>query len=133
MNPYTKIAVAFLIATNAATGWLLKNEYDAHAVTKFDLQAKENTIAAMELAAKLDDQEAIKSYERADKACLQNRKNAVEALALPIQEEPKYEADGTLNPVCPVISVRSIQDAGSGAYVPSKSDSQDTSGTQGPQ
>jgi hypothetical protein len=133
MNPYTGIAIAVLLATNAATGWLLKNEYEAHAVTKFDLRAKENTIVAMELAAKLDNQEAIRSYERADKACLQNRKNAVAALALPIQEEPKYEADGTPNPVCPVISVRAIQDAGSGAYMPSEPDGQDTGGTQGPQ
>ncbi len=133
MNPYIGIAIAFLIATNAATGWILKNEYDAHAVTKFDLQAKENTIAAMELAAKLDNQEAIKSYERADKACLQNRKNVVAALALPIQKEPKYEANGTPNPVCPVISVRAVQDAGSGAYVPTEPDGQDIGGTQGPQ
>ena len=133
MSPYTGIAIAVLIATNVATGWILKNEYHAHAVTKFDLQAKENTIAAMELAAKLDAQEAIGAYERAEKACLQNRKNAVAAMAIPTREEPKYEVDGTPNPVCAVISMRDVQAAGSGPYVPAKHDSSNKGGTDGPQ
>jgi hypothetical protein len=115
-TPYTGIAIAILVATNAATAWMLKNEYDAHAVTKFDLKAKESTIAAMELAAKIDAQEAVDSYETAQASCRQNIRAAVSAVRLPkVNPEVTYAPDNTDTPVCDCPSTRlsDIQAAGS--------------------
>ncbi len=94
------IAVAFLV-------WALKGTYDTLKSTQATLAVKIKEITALELAAKLDEQESVSSYESAQNACRQNIRAAVDAARLPkVQPEATYATDDPTTPVCDCPSTR---------------------------
>jgi hypothetical protein len=94
------IAAGFLI-------WALKGTYDTLKSTQATLAIKIKEITTLELAAKLDEQEAVSSYESAQNACRQNIRAAVNAARLPkVKPEATYATDDLSTPVCDCPSTR---------------------------
>jgi hypothetical protein len=87
--------------------------------------------AAIELAAKLDAQQAVEDYEVASDACQSSIRTAVAAVRIKPIEVPRYDQNGSPNPMCPSVSMRDIQAAGDGPFVPTRSGSQVKARTDG--
>lgn len=76
-----------------------------------------NEIEALKLAAEMDDQAAIESYEAADASCRQRIREAVRAAQLPRVNPERIENEDGACPACdcPSVRLRDIQGAGTGA------------------
>lgn len=133
------VAFAILGLACAGLGASTKHFYDlteAQKVKIINLEAKisalQDDLKAEKLSAKLDRQEAIGSYERASDSCDQAIRSAVEAVRLQPVEVPRYDENGAPSATCPTISLRDIQAAGEGPFVPASSGGQSEAGTSSP-
>ena len=124
--------MAALTLISIGLGMALRLQHDQLVKVKAELIAANTRIkaidqerAAIELAAKLDAQQAVEDYEVASDACQNSIRAAVAAVRIKPIEVPRYEQNGSLNPMCPSVSMRDIQAAGGGPFVPASSGSQD--------
>lgn len=139
LSGWAAAAIAVLGLACAGLGASTKHFYDlkeAQKVTITNLEAKISTLQddlrAKKLSAKLDRQEAVGSYERASDSCDQAIRSAVEAVRLQPIEVPRYDENGAPSATCPTISLRDIQTAGEGPFVPASADGQSEARTNSP-
>ena len=92
----------------------LERELDASRTQVMDLT---NEVDALELAAKMDEQAALESYEAADASCRSRIREAVAAVQVPLVNPEKVtDETGSCAPCdCPSRRLRDIQGAGAPA------------------
>ena len=117
MNRLLIGSTAILFGMASALGWGLYNQIQDNGKLRANLATVANELKAERLAAQLDNQEALESYQAASNACQRAIKAAVAAVQLKPIEVPRYDETGAPNPACPAISLQSIQNAGGDANV----------------
>ena len=132
MNRLLIGSTALLFGMSCALGWGLKGQIQENGKLRASLQAVSNELEAERLAAKLDNQEALKSYQSASNACQSAIKAAVAAVKLKPIEVPRYDETGAPNPLCPAISLQSIQNANGDANLSAVDESGGPARTESP-
>ena len=117
MNRLLIGSTAILFGMCGALGWALYNQIQDNGMLRAELASMATEIEAKDLAAKLDNQEALENYQAASNACQRAIKAAVAAVQLKPIEVPRYDETGAPNPACPAFSLSAIQNAGSDANV----------------
>ena len=117
MNRLLIGSTAILFGMCGALGWALYNQIQDNGMLRAELVSMATEIEALNLAAQLDNQEALENYQAASNACQRAIKAAVAAVQLKPIEVPRYDETGAPNPACPAISLSDIQAAGGDANV----------------
>lgn len=133
MNSGIIIAVfALLTALSSGLGWGLYTQIQANGALKKEARMASIALEAQKQIAARAQRDATASYENASDACQASIRSAVAAVKLKPIEVPRYDESGNPSPTCPAVSLRDIQAAGSGAFVPSSSGSESKTGTDIP-
>ena len=132
MNRLLIGSTAILFGMCGALGWALYNQIQDNGMLRAELVSMATEIEALNLAAQLDNQEALENYQAASNACQRAIKAAVAAVQLKPIEVPRYDETGAPNPACPAISLSDIQAAGGDANVSSGSQSGSATRTESP-
>jgi hypothetical protein len=132
MNRLLIGSTAILFAMSAALGFALKAQITDNGKLQAELHTITGELEAQKLAAKMDNQEALANYEAASNACQRAIRAAVAAVRLKPVEIPRYDENGAPNPMCPAISLRSIQNAGGDGDVSARNESGGEAGTESP-
>ena len=132
MNRYLIGSTAILFGMCAALGWALYGQIQDNGMLRSELRSMADEIEAKDLAAKLDNQEALENYQAASNACQRAIKAAVAAVQLKPIEVPRYDENGAPNPACPAISLSAIQNAGGDANLPSSAQGGSEARTESP-
>ena len=132
MNRYLIGSTAILFGMCAALGWALYGQIQDNGMLRSELRSMADEIEAKDLAAKLDNQEALENYQAASNACQRAIKAAVAAVQLKPIEVPRYDENGAPKPACPAISLSAIQNAGGDANLPSSAQGGSEARTESP-
>ena len=132
MNRLLIGSTAILFGMASALGWALYNQIKDNGMLRAELVSMATEIEALNLAAQLDNQEALENYQAASNACQRAIKAAVAAVQLKPIEVPRYDETGAPNPACPAISLSAIQNAGSDANVSAVPESGSAGRTESP-
>ena len=132
MNRLLIGSTALLFGMCGALGWGLYNQIQDNGMLRAELSSMATEIEALNLAAQLDNQEALENYQAASNACQRAIKAAVAAVQLKPIEVPRYDENGAPNPACPAISLSDIQAAGGDANVSAVTESGSATRTESP-
>lgn len=132
MNRYLIGSTAVLFGMASALGWALYGQTQDNGMLRAELASMATEIEAKDLAAKLDNQEALENYQAASNACQRAIRAAVAAVQLKPIEVPRYDETGAPNPACPAYSLSDIQAAGGDANVSSGAQGGSAAGTESP-
>lgn len=132
MNRYLIGSTAILFGMCAALGWSLYNQIQDNGMLRAELRSMATEIEAKDLAAKLDNQEALENYQASSRACQKAIRSAVAAIQIKPIEVPRYDENGAPNPACPAISLRDIQAAGGDANLSSSAQGGSAAGADRP-
>lgn len=132
MNRLLIGSTAILFGMCGALGWALYNQIQDNGMLRAELVSMATEVEALNLAAKLDNQEALENYQAASNACQRAIKAAVAAVQLKPIEVPRYDETGAPNPACPAISLSDIQNAGGDANVSAVPQSGSATRTESP-
>lgn len=132
MNRLLIGSTAVLFGMASALGWALYGQIQDNGMLRAELASMATEIEAKDLAAKLDNQEALENYQAASNACHRAIKAAVAAVQLKPIEVPRYDETGAPNPACPAYSLSAIQNAGGDANVSSSAQGGSAAGTESP-
>lgn len=108
-------AAAIFFCLSLVLVGFLNQSYKDNGKLKQQLETAVVQVKQRDERIKRDAEFAQDSYESASESCRQSIRSAVAAVKVKVIEVPKYVEDGSPNPMCPVVSLRDVQDAGSSA------------------
>jgi hypothetical protein len=119
------IVGAVLLTLSLCLGGLLNQAYKDNGKLKQKLVVMSEELKAKDIKAAKENEIAVANYESASEFCRASIKSAVAAVKIKQVEVPKYVKDGSVNPMCPVVSLRDVQAAGGGPFVSPSGNSND--------